>query len=164
MPPPNCADQSDGEHLFQLYRILCSHGNDEPLIFVIATAAQLPQSPPASKSFRRGPGHRAIHAFALQIFSKGVKHSDQGLLLIVVCPDELNQQPYDRSRIFVLWSLLGDNASLTCVGLTYAGQRLDWPFRSRRFEPLAYWGRFRVDCQADTCLVVEDCQTLFAAS
>ena len=82
---------------------------------------------------------------------------------IVDCPDDLNQEPYDRSRISVLWSLLGDNASLTCVGLTYAGQRLDWPLQSRRFEPLATWGRFRVDCQADTNLVVEDCITVFPA-
>ena len=82
---------------------------------------------------------------------------------IVDCPDDLNQERYDRSRISVLWSLLGDNANLTCVGLTYAGQRLDWPLRSRRFEPLATWGRFRIDCQADTSLVVEDCVTVFPA-
>jgi len=82
---------------------------------------------------------------------------------IVECPDELNQEPYDRSRISLLWSLLGDNASLICVGLTYAGQRLDWPLQSRHFEPLAAWGRFRVDCQADTSLVVEDCVTMFPA-
>jgi hypothetical protein len=31
------------------------------------------------------------------------------------------------------------------LGFTYAGQRLDWPLRSRRFKPLATWGRFRVD-------------------
>ena len=49
------------------------------------------------------------------------------------------------------------------LGLTYAGQRLDWPLQSRRFEPLATWGRFRVDCQADTSLVVEDCVTVFPA-
>ena len=55
------------------------------------------------------------------------------------------------------------NLSLACVGLTYAGQRLDWPLQSRCFEPLATWGRFRVDCQADTSLVVEDCVTVFPA-
>jgi hypothetical protein len=58
--------------------------------------------------------------------------------LIVVCPDELNLEPYDRGRISVLWSLLGDNASLTCVGLTYAGQRLDWPLHhaaSNHYRP-----------------------------
>ncbi|MFO7628291.1 MAG: hypothetical protein R6W06_01995 [Prochlorococcaceae cyanobacterium] len=84
--------------------------------------------------------------------------------LIVDCPVELSSAPYERGRISVLWSLLGDDASLTCVGLTYAGQRLDWPLRSRRFEPLATWGRFRVDCQADTGLIVEDCLTVFPAT
>jgi hypothetical protein len=80
--------------------------------------------------------------------------------LIVDCPDELNQEPYDRNSISVLWSLLDYNSSLTCVGLTYTGQRLDWPPRSRRFEAMATWGRFRVDCQADTSLLVEDCITV----
>ncbi|MEB3265401.1 MAG: hypothetical protein VKN13_02175 [Cyanobacteriota bacterium] len=77
-------------------------------------------------------------------------------------PTELNEIPYDRSRIAVLWSLLGDDASLTCVGLTYGGQRIDWPFRSLMPEPMATWARFRVDSQADTSPVVEDCLTVFA--
>jgi hypothetical protein len=83
--------------------------------------------------------------------------------LIVDCPDDLSLEPYDRSRISVLWSLLGDDASLTCVGLTYGGQRLDWPPRSRRFEALVTWERFRVDSQADPSLVVEDCLKVCAA-
>jgi len=220
-----------------------------PLIFVIATAAQLPQASTCLEVLKEAQATGPSTGFALRIFSKGAEHSDLGLLpvdglltgeqrrssdgtqllcdalvvqiepqhhwlgvyqgepedssslrcldrvalselsnatcwfypthegtflswerglglslqpgLIVDCPDELNQEPYDRSRISVLWSLLGDNASLTCVGLTYAGQRLDWPLQSRRYEPLATWGRFRVDCQADTSLVVEDCITVF---
>jgi len=220
----------------------------EPLIFVIATAGQLPRASTCLEVLQEAQATGPSTGFALRIFSKGSKHSDLGLLpfdgfltgeqrcssdgtqllcdalvvriepqhhwlgvyqgkpedptslrcldcvalselcnatcwfypthdgtflswerglglslqpgLIVDCPDELNQEPYDRSRISVLWSLLGDNDSLTCVGLTYAGQRLDWPLRSRRFEPLATWGRFRVDCQADTGLVVEDCITV----
>ena len=83
---------------------------------------------------------------------------------IADCPEELSRMPYDRSQISVLWSLLGDNASLTCVGLTYGGQRLDWPLRSRSSEAVATWGRFRVDNEADTSLVVEECITVFAAS
>ena len=83
---------------------------------------------------------------------------------IADCPEELSSAPYDRSRISVLWSLLGDDASLTCVGLTYGDQRLEWPLRSLSPEPMATWGRFRVDSQADHSLVVEDCLTLFAAS
>jgi len=83
--------------------------------------------------------------------------------LIVDCPDSLSLEPYDRSRIALLWSLLGDDANLTCVGLTYGGQRLDWPLHSHRFEPSATWGRFRVDCQANPSLVVEDRLQVFPA-
>lgn len=78
------------------------------------------------------------------------------------CPPDLLSAPYDRSRIAVLWSLLGDDASLTCVGITYGGQRIDWPVRALTPEPVATWGRFRVDSQADTTLVVEDCLSVFA--
>jgi hypothetical protein len=83
---------------------------------------------------------------------------------IADCPEALAAAPYERSRLSVLWSLLGDDASLTCVGLTYGGQRLDWPLRSFSPEPMATWGRFRVDSEADQSLVVEDCLTLFASS
>lgn len=38
---------------------------------------------------------------------------------IADCPEELSSAPYERSRISVLLSLLGDDASLTCVGITY---------------------------------------------
>lgn len=82
---------------------------------------------------------------------------------IADCPEELRSAPYERSRISVLWSLLGDDASLSCVGLTYGGQRLDWPLRSLSSEPMATWARFRVDNQADHSPVVEDCLTLFAS-
>jgi hypothetical protein len=81
--------------------------------------------------------------------------------LVASSPGKLNEEPYDRSNVSVLWSLLGDDASLTCVGLTYGGQRLEWPLQSHRFEPLATWARFRVDSQADSSLLVEDCLTVF---
>lgn len=83
---------------------------------------------------------------------------------IADCPEELSRAPYDRGQLSVLWSLLGDDASLTCVGLTYGGQRLDWPLQSPTPESVATWGRFRVDSQADNSLVVEDCLTVFAPS
>jgi len=82
---------------------------------------------------------------------------------IVDCPEGLGSAPYERSRISVLWSLLGDDASLTCVGITYGGQRLEWPPLSLSSEPMATWGRFRVDNQADHSLAVEDCLTVFSA-
>jgi hypothetical protein len=82
---------------------------------------------------------------------------------IADCPEELAAAPYERSRISVLWSLLGDDARLTCVGFTYGGQRLDWPLQSLNPKPMATWGRFRVDSQADRNLLVEDCLTVFPA-
>jgi len=82
---------------------------------------------------------------------------------IADCPEELSSAPYEQSRISVLWSLLGGDASLTCVGLTYGGQRLEWQPQSLSSEPMATWGRFRVDCQADTSLIVEDYLTVFPA-
>lgn len=81
---------------------------------------------------------------------------------IADCPEDLLRAPYDRGRIAVLWSLLGDDASLTCVGLTYGGQRIDWPMHSCSPEPMATWSRFRVDGSADVSLVVQECQTVFA--
>lgn len=84
--------------------------------------------------------------------------------LVVDPADELSTAPYERSRISVLWSLLGDDVSLTCVGLTYAGQRLEWPLRSLSPESMATWGRFRVDSQSENSLLVEDCLTMFATS
>lgn len=69
---------------------------------------------------------------------------------------------YQREHVAVLWSLLADDEGLTCVGLTYKGQRIDWPMPVIRPEPMATWGRFRVDNQADVTLVVETCQTVFS--
>lgn len=82
---------------------------------------------------------------------------------IADCPEELSSAPYERSLISVLWSLLGDDASLTCVGLTYGGQRLVLPTETLSSDPMATWGRFRVDNQAEHSLVVEDCLTVFPA-
>jgi hypothetical protein len=83
---------------------------------------------------------------------------------IADCPEELSEAPYERSRLSVLWSLLADDASLTCVGLTYSGQRLDWPLQALSPEPMATWSRFCVDSQAHQHLVVEDSLTLFASA
>ena len=83
----------------------------------------------------------------------------------VVAPEQTAQrQPYDRGRLAVLWSLLGDDASLSCVGLTYDAQRIDWPLQSIRPEAAATWSRFRVDSQAEVSPLVEDARTVFAES
>ena len=43
---------------------------------------------------------------------------------IADCQEELRLTLYGRSKISVLWKLLGDDARLTFVGLTYEGQCL----------------------------------------
>ena len=70
-------------------------------------------------------------------------------------------QHYAREQVTVLWSLLADDASLTCVGLTYAGQRIEWPMLSRQEEPMATWSLFSVNTQAEVPLVVDATRTLF---
>jgi hypothetical protein len=79
-------------------------------------------------------------------------------------PEDLRRRPYARSNLAVLWSLLGDDASLTCVGLTYAGLRIDFPLLHQQLEPMATWSRFRVDSQADVNLEVIDSRSVFASA
>ena len=67
---------------------------------------------------------------------------------------------YERSELKLLWSLLADDVSLTCVGLTYGGQRIDWPQAHTRPEAMATWSLFTVDTQADVALTVEASQTV----
>lgn len=68
--------------------------------------------------------------------------------------------PYRRQSIAVLWSLLADDRDLTCVGLTYGGQRIDWPLAATDPEPMVTWSRFVVDSKADNSLMVVDRETV----
>ena len=68
---------------------------------------------------------------------------------------------YERSQLTLLWSLLADDLSLTCVGLTYGGQRIEWPQAHSNPEPMATWSLFTVDTQSDVALTVEASQTVF---
>lgn len=73
--------------------------------------------------------------------------------------------PYARTRLTVLWSLLADNTTLTCVGLTYGGQRLDWPLLTQIPAPFATWSHVRIDTAADPSLVVgESCRVAVPAA
>ena len=56
---------------------------------------------------------------------------------------------YDRGEVHVLWSLMADDAALTCVGLTYQRRRIEWPLTRRTPEPSATWTWFEVDTMAD---------------
>jgi hypothetical protein len=81
----------------------------------------------------------------------------------VVAAEAQAQTPaeYDRGQLKLLWSLLADDVSLTCVGLTYGGQRIEWPRAHCCPEQMATWSLFTVDTQADVALTVEASQTVF---
>jgi hypothetical protein len=173
---------------------------NEPLIFVIATAAQLPQASTCLEVLEEAQTTGPSTGFALRIFSKGSKHSDLGLLPVdglltgeqrrssdgtqLLCDALVVQiepqhhwlgvyqgEPEDSSSLRCLDRVaLSELSNATCwfypthEGTFLSWERglgLNWPLQSRRFEPLATWRRFRVDCQADTSLVVEDCITVF---
>ena len=57
--------------------------------------------------------------------------------------------PYRRSDLHVLWSLMADDQALTCVGLTFAGKRIEWTTSFSDPEPFATWTSFCVDTMAD---------------
>ena len=75
---------------------------------------------------------------------------------------ETTPSPYARSGVSVLWSLLADDESLTCVGITYGGQRIEWPLLHSEPEPMATWSLFTVDTQAAVSLVIDDSHTVLA--
>lgn len=87
-----------------------------------------------------------------------------GVGCVAATADPEPAAPFQRQEMAVLWSLLGDDSALTCVGLTYRGQRIEWPLTSQAPEPMATWSRFCVDGQAPVTLVVEDCQPVFGPS
>lgn len=68
-------------------------------------------------------------------------------------PDRQPQQepmPYEHGDVHVLWSLMADDLALTCVGLTYRRQRIEWPLLLGVQEDLSTWTEFQVDCMAET--------------
>jgi hypothetical protein len=82
-----------------------------------------------------------------------------GFLSDTVSEDESHD--YQRSKILLLWSLMADDQSLTCVGLTYKKRRIEWPLLKVELEPLATWRSFRVDYSSETGHVEESCITVF---
>jgi hypothetical protein len=69
-------------------------------------------------------------------------------------PAGVQPASYDRKQIALLWALLADETSLTCVGLTYAGHRIDWPLQQRHWADSASWSDFSVDTGREQPLVV----------
>jgi hypothetical protein len=85
---------------------------------------------------------------------------------IVNPPSDSKQGPgahYSREQIALLWSLLADDTSLTCVGLTYAGRRIDWPLQQGEWAASATWSTFSVNSSRDQPLIVHSKQAVAAA-
>jgi hypothetical protein len=68
--------------------------------------------------------------------------------------DAATTEDYSREAIALLWSLLADDTSLTCVGLTYASRRIDWPLSQSQWAPSASWCTFSVESSRDQPLIV----------
>lgn len=85
-------------------------------------------------------------------------------LAVTLGPGQIGDPPadlpasYNRGEIALLWSLLADATSLTCVGLTYAGRRIDWPLRQHHWADTASWSHFSVDGSREVPLVVHSRQ------
>jgi hypothetical protein len=82
-----------------------------------------------------------------------------GFLPDILSRDETSD--FQRSEIHLLWSLMADDQSLTCVGLTYKKRRIEWPLLKVEPEPFATWRCFRVDYSTETGHVEESCITVF---
>ncbi|MFM7170669.1 MAG: hypothetical protein ACKOPT_02060 [Cyanobium sp.] len=57
--------------------------------------------------------------------------------------------PYVHGDVHLLWSLMADDLALTCVGLTYRRQRIEWPLLAGAEENLSTWTEFQVDSMAE---------------
>jgi hypothetical protein len=64
-------------------------------------------------------------------------------------PRHEDSMDYRRDDIHVLWSLMADDRALTCVGLTYARRRIEWPLLRSDAEECATWSSFRIDPMAE---------------
>lgn len=64
-------------------------------------------------------------------------------------PRQATESQYRRDDVHVLWSLMADDRSLTCVGLTYAKRRIEWPQLVSVAEECATWTAFHIDPMAE---------------
>ncbi|MCP9886335.1 hypothetical protein KBY96_00060 [Cyanobium sp. ATX 6A2] len=64
-------------------------------------------------------------------------------------PPTTDPLDYHRSHLRLLWSLLADDAEMTCVGLTYNNRRIDWPLEREDPQPSCDWAWFTVNSAAE---------------
>ena len=56
---------------------------------------------------------------------------------------------------------MADDLALTCVGLTYRRQRIEWPLRMGVEENLSTWTEFQVDSMAESSYRELNSSTVF---
>jgi hypothetical protein len=76
-------------------------------------------------------------------------------------PPQPNPYPYEHGDVHVLWSLMADDLALTCVGLTYRRQRIEWPLQMGVEENLSTWTEFQVDSMAESSYRELNSSTVF---
>lgn len=76
-------------------------------------------------------------------------------------PPQPQPFPYSHGDVHVLWSLMADDLALTCVGLTYRRQRIEWPLVAGAEENLATWTEFQVDSMAESSYYELNSSTVF---
>lgn len=78
-------------------------------------------------------------------------------------PPQSTPFPYEHGDVHLLWSLMADDLSLTCVGLTCRRQRIEWPVEGEMQEDLSTWTEFKVDSMAESSYTELDSITVFGA-
>jgi hypothetical protein len=76
-------------------------------------------------------------------------------------PPQPNPFPYAHGDVHLLWSLMADDHALTCVGLTWRRQRIEWSLLGEVPEELATWTEFRIDSMAESSYQELHSTTLF---
>ena len=76
-------------------------------------------------------------------------------------PPQPSPFPYAHGDVHLLWSLMADDHALTCVGLTWRRQRIEWPVVSETPEDLATWTEFQIDSMAESSYQELNSTTLF---
>ncbi|MFN9056775.1 MAG: hypothetical protein ACK5W5_07320 [Cyanobacteriota bacterium] len=65
-------------------------------------------------------------------------------------PPQTSPMAYSHGDVHVLWSLMADDVALTCVGLSWRRQRIEWPLQAELPENLSNWTEFEVDSMAES--------------
>jgi hypothetical protein len=76
-------------------------------------------------------------------------------------PPQPNPFPYLHGDVHLLWSLMADDHALTCVGLTWRRQRIEWPLVADAPEEVATWTEFQIDSMAESSYQELNSTTLF---